>query len=96
MVQVCERTKQARYLDEAIASAERLRGKGFELLYQSKITIMSALTLAKIWKITGNRLYFDQSCLGIAKLLSGCGSEIAISASGGMASAPERSVKRWN
>ncbi|QDK77165.1 hypothetical protein EXU85_00570 [Spirosoma sp. KCTC 42546] len=70
MVQVYEFTKEARYLDEAIASAERLRGKGFELLYQSNITIMSALTLAKLWKITGNRLYFDLSRLGLANVIA--------------------------
>ncbi|QHV95335.1 hypothetical protein [Spirosoma endbachense] len=70
MVQVYELTKEVRYLDEAIASAERLRGKGFELLYQSNITIMSALTLAKLWKITGNRLYFDQSRLGLANVIA--------------------------
>ena len=70
MVQVYELTKEARYLDEAIASAERLRGKGFELLYQSNITIMSALTLARLWKITGNRLYFDLSRLGVANVIA--------------------------
>lgn len=70
MVQVYELTKESRYLDEAIRSAERLRGKGFELLYQSNITIMSALTLAKLWKITGNSLYFDLSRLGLANVIA--------------------------
>ncbi|MFC5408331.1 hypothetical protein ACFPMF_03365 [Larkinella bovis] len=70
MVQAYDLTKEPRYLKEAVASAERLRGKGFELLYQSNITIMSALTLAKLWKITGNRLYFDQSRLSIANVLA--------------------------
>ena len=70
MVQVYELTKESRYLDEAIASAERLRGKGFELLYQSNITIMSALTLARLWKITGNRLYFDLSRQGLANVIA--------------------------
>ncbi len=70
MVQAFERTRESRYLDEAVASAERLRGKGFELLYQSNITIMSALTLAKLWKITGNRLYFDMSRLGLANVIA--------------------------
>ncbi|GAB4030054.1 hypothetical protein [Spirosoma jeollabukense] len=70
MLQAYEATKDARYLNEAELSAERLRGKGFELLYQSNITIMSALTLAKLWKITGKRLYFDLSRLGVANVIA--------------------------
>lgn len=70
MLQAFELTREPRYLDEARASAERLRGKGFELLYQSNITIMSAMTLARLWKITGNRLYFDLSRLSIANIIA--------------------------
>ncbi|WP_018621794.1 hypothetical protein [Spirosoma luteum] len=70
MIQAYEATKDPRYLDEAKRSAERLRGKGFELLYQSNITVMSALSLAKLWKITGNRLYFDMSRLSIANVIA--------------------------
>ncbi|MBD2702464.1 hypothetical protein IC229_17580 [Spirosoma sp. BT702] len=70
MLQAYDFTREKRYLDEAITSAERLRGKGFELLYQSNITIMSALTLAKLWKITSNRLYFDLSRLGLANVIA--------------------------
>lgn len=70
MVQVYELTHDARYLDEAVKSAERLRGKGFELLYQTNITVMSALVLAKLWKLTGNRLYFDMSRLSIANIVA--------------------------
>jgi hypothetical protein len=70
MLQAYELTREPRYLQEAIASAERLRGKGFELLYQTNITIMSSLTLAKLWKITGNRLYFDLSRLSIANVIA--------------------------
>lgn len=70
MLQAYELTKEPRFLDEAIASADRLRGKGFELLYQTNITVMSSLTLAKLWKITGNRLYFDLSRLSIANVIA--------------------------
>ncbi|MEZ0542834.1 hypothetical protein [Fibrella arboris] len=70
MLQAYELTKDPRYLDEATTSAERLRGKGFELLYQTNITIMSSLTLAKLWKLTGNRLYFDLSRLSIANVIA--------------------------
>ncbi|GAB3928520.1 hypothetical protein [Larkinella terrae] len=70
MLQAYELTKEPRYLQEAEASATLLQGKGFELLYQSNITIMSALTLAKLWKTTGNRLYFDQSRLSVANVLA--------------------------
>ncbi|GAB4024127.1 hypothetical protein [Spirosoma koreense] len=70
MLQAYELTKDPLYLTEAEQSAQRLRGKGFELLYQSNITIMSALTLAKLWKITGNRLYFDLSRHSIANIFA--------------------------
>ncbi|GAB3695319.1 hypothetical protein GCM10027592_17370 [Spirosoma flavus] len=70
MVQAYELSQEPRYLQEAASSAERLRGKGFELLYQTNITIMSALTLAKLWKTTGNRLYFDLSRQSIANVVA--------------------------
>ena len=70
MLQAYEFTRDQRYLNEAKQSAERLEGKGFDLLYQSNITLMSALTLAKLWKTTGNRLYFDLSRLSIANLVA--------------------------
>jgi hypothetical protein len=70
LLQAYELSKDPRYLDEAIASAGHLRGKGFELLYQTNITIMSALTLAKLWRVTGNRLYFDLSRLSIANVVA--------------------------
>ncbi|GAB3939751.1 hypothetical protein GCM10028805_00630 [Spirosoma harenae] len=70
MLQAYELSRDPRYLEEAQLSAERLRGKGFDLLYQSNITLMSALTLAKLWKVTGNRLYFDMSRLSIANIIA--------------------------
>ncbi|WP_460674160.1 hypothetical protein [Larkinella ripae] len=70
MLQAYELTRELRYLNEAVVSAERLRGKGFELLYQTNITLMSALTLAKLWRNTGNRLYFDQSRLCVANVVA--------------------------
>lgn len=70
MVQVYELSKDPRYLQEAELSAVRLRGKGFELLYQSNITIMSALTLVKLWRLTGKRLYFDLSRLSTANVIA--------------------------
>lgn len=70
MLQAYEHTKDLRYLNEATNSAEKLRGKGFNLLYQSNITLMSALALAKLWKLTGNRLYFDLSKLGVANVIA--------------------------
>lgn len=70
MIQAYELSKDLRYLNEATNSAEKLRGKGFNLLYQSNITLMSALALAKLWKLTGNRLYYDLSKLGVANVIA--------------------------
>lgn len=70
MLQAYELSKDLRYLNEATNSAEKLRGKGFNLLYQSNITLMSALALAKLWRLTGNRFYFDLSKLGVANVIA--------------------------
>ena len=70
MLQVYDLTKETRFLEEAKQSADRLLGKGFSLLYQSNITTMSALALLKLWKLTGNRLYFDLSKLCMANVVS--------------------------
>ncbi|CAN5366698.1 hypothetical protein BH09BAC4_BH09BAC4_04960 [soil metagenome] len=70
MLQVYDLTKETRFLQEAKRSADKLLGKGFSLLYQSNITTMSALALAKLWKLTGNRLYFDLSKLCIANVVA--------------------------
>lgn len=70
MLQAYEMTRDTLYLDEAIRSAEKLIGKGFDLLYQSNITMMSALTLVKLWKLTGNHLYYKLSKLSIANLIA--------------------------
>ncbi|WP_144051803.1 hypothetical protein [Fibrisoma limi] len=70
MMQAFELTNDARYLREAEQSAGKLIGSGFNLLYQTNITIMSAQALAKLWKTTGNRLYFDLSRLCIANTIA--------------------------
>ena len=70
MLQVYDLTKETHFLEEAKRSADRLLGKGFSLLYQSNITTMSALSLLKLWKLTGNRLYFDMSKLCMANVVS--------------------------
>ncbi|RIV27471.1 hypothetical protein DYU11_03960 [Fibrisoma montanum] len=70
MMQAFELTNDDRYLREAELSAGKLVGSGFNLLYQTNITIMSAVALVKLWKTTGNRLYFDLSRLCIANTIA--------------------------
>ncbi|GAB3547886.1 hypothetical protein [Spirosoma fluminis] len=70
MIQAYELTQDEKYLKEAETSARMLMGKGFELLYQTNNTIMSAVTMAKLWRITSNRLYFDLSKVCMASVVA--------------------------
>ncbi|QJW88292.1 hypothetical protein HNV11_02320 [Spirosoma taeanense] len=70
MLQAYELTNDKTYLNEAEMSAHRLCGKGFDLLYQTNNTIMSAVTMAKLWRITSNRLYFDLSKVCMASVVA--------------------------
>ncbi|WP_128546222.1 hypothetical protein [Larkinella soli] len=70
MLQAYTMTKEPRYLEEAETSARRLKGKGFQLLYQTNNTIMSAVALARLWQVTGNRQYYDLSRVCVANVVA--------------------------
>ena len=70
MVSAYELTSDKRYLREAEKSAEQLKSKSFTILYQTNNTIMSALGLVKLWKITGDSYYFDLSRVCVANMVS--------------------------
>lgn len=67
MLQAYELTHEQRYLDEALAAASNLRGKGFELAYQTNNVAFGMVALLRLFNITG-----DQEWLDISRVLCSC------------------------
>jgi hypothetical protein len=70
MVQAWQITADRKYLQEAEASAAKLSGLGFGVLYQTNNTVFTAFALARLWKQTGNALYRDLSFVCVGSVLS--------------------------
>lgn len=68
MLQAWELTGKKRYLDEAEKSAFKLKGLGFELLYQANNTSFSAGALLRLYKVTGKEVYKELSYLCLANI----------------------------
>ena len=73
MLQAYELTDDQRYLDEAIAAAHALRGKGFELTYQTNNVAFGMVALHRLFKLTGDREWLDISRVLCACLLDNVG-----------------------
>jgi hypothetical protein len=67
MLQAFELTDEQRYLDEALAAARSLRGKGFEISYQMNNVAFGMLALLRLFKLTG-----DRELLDISRVLCAC------------------------
>lgn len=68
MLQALELTGKKRYLAEAEKSALKLKGLGFELLYQANNTSFSAGTLLRLFKVTKKEVYKELSYLCLANI----------------------------
>jgi hypothetical protein len=66
-LQAYELTDDRRYLDEAIAAANVLRGKGFEIAYQTNNVAFGMAAMARLAKITGSPEFLD-----ISRVLAAC------------------------
>ena len=66
-LQAYELTDDRRYLDEAIAAANVLRGKGFEIAYQTNNVAFGMAAMARLAAITGSREFLD-----ISRVLAAC------------------------
>ena len=67
MLQAYDLTDEQRYLDEALAAAHALRGKGFELTYQTNNVAFGMVALQRLFKLTG-----DREWLAISRVLCSC------------------------
>ena len=68
MLQAWELTGKKRYLEEAEKAVQKLKGLGFDLLYQANNTAFAAKTLLRMWKITRKKEYLDLSYNCMANL----------------------------
>ena len=67
MLQAHELTGEQRYLDEALAAASVLRGKSFELAYQTNNVAFGMVALQRLFILTGEREWLD-----ISRVLCAC------------------------
>jgi hypothetical protein len=66
MLQAFELTDDKRFLDEARAAIDAARGMRFELNYQANLTAWGAAACMRLWRITNDEAYLDQSYVYLA------------------------------
>jgi hypothetical protein len=68
MLQAYELTGEKKYLSEAEKAAVKLKGLGFELLYQANNTAFSSGALLRLYKLTKKEIYKELSYLCLANI----------------------------
>jgi hypothetical protein len=66
MLVAFELTGEARFLSEARSAIDAARGMRFELNYQANLTAWGAAACMRLWRITNEESYLDQSYVYIA------------------------------
>lgn len=72
MLQAFELTDDKRYLDEARAAIDAAIGLRFNVNYQANLTAWGAAACARLWRITNERTYLEQSYVYLASFLQNC------------------------
>jgi len=72
MLQAFELTGEARYLNEARAAIDAAKGTRFELEYQANLTAWGAAACMRLWRITNDESYRQQSLVYLASLFHNC------------------------
>lgn len=72
MLQLFELTDEARYLNEARAAIDAAMGMRFELEYQANLTAWGAAACLRLWRITKEDCYRDQSYVYLASFFHNC------------------------
>lgn len=72
MLQAFELTDDKRFLDEARAAIDAARGLRFNINYQANLTAWGAAACMRLWRITNNRTYLEQSYVYLASFLHNC------------------------
>jgi hypothetical protein len=80
MMQAFELTGDQLYLDEARAAIDAAIGLRFDVNYQANLTAWGAAACMRLWRITNQRVYLEQSYVYLASFFHNCAiweSEIA-------------------
>jgi hypothetical protein len=69
MLQAFELTDDKRFLDEARKAIDKAMGLRFDINYQANLTAWGAAACMRLWRITNERTYLDQSYVYLASFL---------------------------
>ncbi|MBW8785549.1 MAG: hypothetical protein JF593_13080 [Novosphingobium sp.] len=72
MLQAFELTDDKRFLDEARAAIDATMGLRFNVNYQANLTAWGAAACMRLWRITSQDLYLQQSYVLVASFLHNC------------------------
>ena len=72
MLQLYQLTSEKRFLDEAVASLEAIKGLRFDLMYQANLTVWGAVACIRLWRITDDLGWLKQSYVYLAGFLHNC------------------------
>lgn len=72
MMQLFQLTSDEKYLDEAKAAISVAKGLRFDLMYQANLTMWGAVACIRLWRITENPFFLEQSYVFLAGLLHNC------------------------
>ncbi|MFD1786825.1 hypothetical protein ACFSC3_04495 [Sphingomonas floccifaciens] len=72
MLQEFQLTDDKRYLDEARAAIDAAMGLRFNINYQANLTAWGAAACMRLWRITGQAIYLDQSYVYLGSFLHNC------------------------
>lgn len=72
MLQAFELTDDKRYLDEARAAIDTAMGLRFDINYQANLTAWGAAACMRLWRITNQPVYLEQSYVYLASFFHNC------------------------
>lgn len=72
MMQLYQLTSERRYLDEARAALNAVKGLRFNLMYQANLTVWGAVACMRLWRITEECDWLEQSYVYLAGFLHNC------------------------
>lgn len=72
MLQLYQLSGEQRYLREAETALEAVKGLRFDLMYQANLTVWGAVACMRLWRITQDRDWLEQSYVYVAGFLHNC------------------------